>query len=171
MPLICYWSTLYYPLFPSAIDIIPTSLVVAYSFGKYINDKSMSHCVTYSPTHNQFSCFQWPPCCVPSVVSTKNVVTLLPEALWHPLSDPQVGLGAQDYSRLRISLFRTRIGRTVPILKPPQSPHWYLGAVDHAKIPPPHPWPHGNPSLIALIGPLRPYCSQVLWSCSGVSRK
>ena len=30
-----------------------------------------------------------------------------------------------------------RIGRTVPLLKPPQSPHCYLGAVDHAtKIPP-----------------------------------
>ena len=25
---------------------------------------------------------------------------------------------------------------------------------------PPHPWPHGKPGLIALIGPLRPYCSQ-----------
>ena len=24
----------------------------------------------------------------------------------------------------------------------------------------PHPWPHGKPGLIALIGPLRPYCSQ-----------
>ena len=35
----------------------------------------------------------------------------------------------------------------------------------------PHPWPHGKPGLIALIGPLRPYSSQVLWSCSGVSRK
>ena len=23
----------------------------------------------------------------------------------------------------------------------------------------PHPWPHGKPGLIALIGPLRPYCS------------
>ena len=29
------------------------------------------------------------------------------------------------------------IGRTVPLLKPPQSPHCYLGAVDHAKNPPP----------------------------------
>ena len=35
----------------------------------------------------------------------------------------------------------------------------------------PHPWPHGKPGLIALIGPLRPYCSQALWSCSGVSWK
>ena len=25
---------------------------------------------------------------------------------------------------------------------------------------PPHPWPHNKPGLIALIGPLRPYCSQ-----------
>ena len=30
------------------------------------------------------------------------------------------------------------IGRTVPLLKPPQSPHCYLGEVDHAKkFPPP----------------------------------
>ena len=29
------------------------------------------------------------------------------------------------------------IGRTVLLLKPPQSPHCYLGAVDHAKIFPP----------------------------------
>ena len=35
----------------------------------------------------------------------------------------------------------------------------------------PHPWPHCKPGLIALIGPLRPYCSQTLWSCSGMSRK
>ena len=68
------------------------------------------------------------------------------------------------------------IGRTVPLLKPPQSPHCYLGPVDHAN-PPPHThtrtytWPHCKHGLIALIGPLRPYCSQTLWSCSGVSRK
>ena len=38
--------------------------------------------------------------------------------------------------------------------------------------PPPHPWPHSKPGLSTLIGPLRPYCSQALWSsCSGVSRK
>ena len=30
----------------------------------------------------------------------------------------------------------------------------------------PHPWPHCKPGLIALIRPLRPYCSQTLWSCS-----
>ena len=35
----------------------------------------------------------------------------------------------------------------------------------------PNPWPHGKPSLIVLIGSLRPYCSQALWSCSGVSWK
>ena len=35
----------------------------------------------------------------------------------------------------------------------------------------PHPWPHCKPVLIALIGPLRPYCSQALLSCSGVSWK
>ena len=29
------------------------------------------------------------------------------------------------------------IGRTVPLLKPPQSPHCHLGAVDHVKILPP----------------------------------
>ena len=59
------------------------------------------------------------------------------------------------------------VGRTVPLLKPPQSPHCYLGEVDHAKISP-HPWPHGKPGLIALIGPLRPYCSQsplILFRC------
>ena len=52
------------------------------------------------------------------------------------------------------------IGRTVRLLKPPQSPHCHLGVVDHAKKNSPHPWLHGKPSLIALIGPLRPYCSQ-----------
>ena len=31
--------------------------------------------------------------------------------------------------------------RTVSLLKPPQSPHCYLGAVDHVKIPPPPPPP------------------------------
>ena len=35
----------------------------------------------------------------------------------------------------------------------------------------PHPWPLGKPGLIALIRPLRPYCSQALWFCSGVSWK
>ena len=35
----------------------------------------------------------------------------------------------------------------------------------------PHPWPHSKPGLIVLNGPLRPYCSQALWSCSGVSWK
>ena len=30
-------------------------------------------------------------------------------------------------------------GRTVPLLKPPQSQHCYLGEVDHAKNPPPPP--------------------------------
>ena len=37
-----------YRMFPLAIDIIPTSLAVAYSIGKYTNKKSMSHHVTYS---------------------------------------------------------------------------------------------------------------------------
>ena len=46
-----------YRMFPPAIDIIPTSLAVAYSIGKYTDQKSMSHYVTYSPTHNQYSCF------------------------------------------------------------------------------------------------------------------
>ena len=41
----------------------------------------------------------------------------------------------------------------------------------HPPTPHPHPWPHGKPGLIALIWPLRPYCSQALWSCSGMSRK
>ena len=35
----------------------------------------------------------------------------------------------------------------------------------------PKPWSHCKACLIALIGPLRPYCSQALWSCSGVSQK
>ena len=45
------------------------------------------------------------------------------------------------------------IGRTAPLLKPPQSPHCYLGAVDHAeKSPPPPPRPttpttHHHPHL------------------------
>ena len=52
------------------------------------------------------------------------------------------------------------IGRTVPLLKPPQSPHCYLGEVDHAKKFPPTPGHTVEPGLIALIGPLRPYCSQ-----------
>ena len=51
------------------------------------------------------------------------------------------------------------IGRTVPFLKSPQSPHCHFGAVDHAKNPP-SPWTHGKSGLFALIGPLRPYCSQ-----------
>ena len=29
---------------------------------------------------------------------------------------------------------RTHIGRTVPLLKPPQSPHCYLGAVEHESV-------------------------------------
>ena len=38
-----------------------------------------------------------------------------------------------------------------------------LGGRRHEPPPPPPPPP--------LIGPVRPYCSQSLWSCSGVSRK
>ena len=54
------------------------------------------------------------------------------------------------------------IGRTVPLLKPSQSPqsdNVILGRWTMRKISP-HPWPHGKPGLIALFGPLRPYCSQ-----------
>ena len=42
-------------IFPLALDIIPTSLAVAYSIGKYTNQKLMSHHVTYSPIPRQFS--------------------------------------------------------------------------------------------------------------------
>ena len=48
-----------YRMFPPAIDIILTSLAVAYSIRKYTNIKSMSHYITYSPTHKQYSCFWW----------------------------------------------------------------------------------------------------------------
>ena len=51
-----------YRMFPPAIDIILTSLVVAYSILKYTNKKLMSHHVTYSPSPipRQFSRFRWP---------------------------------------------------------------------------------------------------------------
>ena len=51
------------------------------------------------------------------------------------------------------------IGRTVPLLKPPQGPHCYLGEVDLAKKSSPPPPATRQAGLIALIGPLRPYCS------------
>ena len=63
------------------------------------------------------------------------------------------------WSMLSISvIYRFIIGRTVPLLKPPQSSHCWGG------------WPREinpdcEPGLIVLIGPLRPYCSQALWSC------
>ena len=47
-------------MFPPAIDIIPTSLAVAYFIGKYTNQNLMSHYVTYSPIPNQYSCFRRP---------------------------------------------------------------------------------------------------------------
>ena len=46
--------TLYYRMFPPAIDIISTSLAVAYSDGKYTNKKLKRHHVTYSPTSSIF---------------------------------------------------------------------------------------------------------------------
>ena len=49
-----------YRMFPPAIDIIPTSLAVAYSIRKYMNQKLMSHHLTHSPIPRQYSCFQWP---------------------------------------------------------------------------------------------------------------
>ena len=70
------------------------------------------------------------------------------------------------------------IGRTVPLLKPTRAHTVILGRLTSQKIPPtphPHPTPpppppphphtpplatRGKPGLIALIGPLRPYCSQ-----------
>ena len=94
-------------MFPPAIDIIPTSLAVAYSIGKYTSKKVMSHYVTYSPTHKQFFCFWWPPSCVSSVVSMKIRSQLLPKALRSPPSSPQDGLNDQDHDGLRISPFRT----------------------------------------------------------------
>ena len=48
-----------YRMFPPAIDIIPTSLTVAYSIRKYTNKKLMSHHVTYSLISRQYSCFRW----------------------------------------------------------------------------------------------------------------
>ena len=47
-------TSLYYRMVLPAIDIIPTSLAVAYSIGKYTNKKLMSHQVTYSPIPRQF---------------------------------------------------------------------------------------------------------------------
>ena len=50
----------------------------------------------------------------------------------------------------------------------------FLGRLTMRKIPPPPPpppRPHCKPALIGLIGPLRLYCSQAFWSCSGVSQK
>ena len=49
-----------YRMFPPAIDIIPTSLDVADSIGKYTHKKLMGHHVTYSPIPRQYSCFRWP---------------------------------------------------------------------------------------------------------------
>ena len=60
------WRPLYYRMFPLAIDIIPTSLAVVYSIGKYTNKKSMSHHMTYYPIPHQFSFFRWPPLLRPS---------------------------------------------------------------------------------------------------------
>ena len=37
-----------------------------------------------------------------------------------------------------------------------------LGRLTSRKKSPPPPWPQGKPGLIALIGPLRPYCSHSL---------
>ena len=49
--------------------------------------------------------------------------------------------------KLQIKSVIPHIGRTVPLLKPPQSPHCYLGEVDHAKKFPPTPGPTASPVL------------------------
>ena len=46
------------------------------------------------------------------------------------------------------------IGRTVPLLKPPQNPHCFLGAVDHAKKIPPTPGHTASLVLLRLSGHL-----------------
>ena len=69
----------------------------------------MSHYVTYSPICNHFSCFRWPPSCVPSVVSTKIHSHLLPEAMQRPPCSPQDRLVVQDHDSPTISPFRTRV--------------------------------------------------------------
>ena len=51
-----------------------------------------------------------------------------------------------------------------PITQTTPRPHCYLGVVDHVKKFPP-------PLATLQARSLRPYCSQTLWSCSGVSRK
>ena len=48
------------------------------------------------------------------------------------------------------------IGRTVPSLKPPQSPHCYLGAADHVKTFSPTPGHTASPVLSRLLGRLDP---------------
>ena len=62
---------LYYRMFPPAIDIIPTSLAVAYSIGKYTNQKLMSHHLTYSPIPHQFPLSAGHHCWRPAGVSLK----------------------------------------------------------------------------------------------------
>ena len=57
--------------------IIPTSLAVAYSIGKYTNKKSMSHYITYTPIPNQYSCFWWP-----AIESRKTVANQKEEEEW-----------------------------------------------------------------------------------------
>ena len=66
-----------YRMFPPAIDIIPTSLPIDYSTGKYTNQKSMSHYITYSPIPNQYSCFWWP-----AIESRKTVAHQRQEEEW-----------------------------------------------------------------------------------------
>ena len=48
------------------------------------------------------------------------------------------------------------IGRTVPLVKPPQSPHCYVGAADHMKTFPPTPGHTASPVLSHLSGRLDP---------------
>ena len=55
------------------------------------------------------------------------------------------------------------IGRTIPLLKPPQSPHcWARRLTTRKKSQPTHSHT-AKPGLIVLIRPLRPHCSRTLW--------
>ena len=86
-------------------------------------------------------------------------------------------IGVQPASTRRLALDFTSCYRFVPYHREnspitqttpePTLSSW--GGWPHEKFLP-HPWPHGKPGLIALIGPLRPYCSQsplILLRCHG----
>ena len=62
-------------------------------------------------------------------------------------------------------------GKKVSLLKPPHSPHCYLGAVDHSKKFPPTPGHTASQVLSHFSGHSDPFVLKFLWSCSGVSQK